>query len=161
MQTRFGHYPAGPFFGAPAALLPDQSNSDRTEAPPDPALGSPMPYPPTALDLNNLLGANSDLTLGRKPGPPELHNGAPKLPFGACVGMFVTASLPAAVGCSTYTGACGSGTLPACPLAIGACFAEAAGIAGCYAQSLGKPYSDFSQGVPPGDVEGPLPAAVP
>ena len=70
---------------------------------------------------------------------------APRMSFGACLGLSAPASVPAAGGCLLFGGYCASalfgnpsGAL-ACPSAVGFCgFTAAIGI-GCYASSRGTP----------------------
>ncbi len=162
MDYRFFHYPSGPLLGVLAGLAPNMYDSAAVEAaaifaPPVAALSANPP----STSGNPYGGHLTKAAEYRKPPPPEYRNGTPKEPFGPCAGMWLSLSLPASVGCGMLGLACAGGTLPACPLSAASCLAVITGVLGCYGESRGKPFPNFNEGVPPGDVEQPPPAPVP
>jgi len=162
MLYRFFHYVAAEFLGLLPCLVPNMYDSAAVEAAAIFAsLLAAISDNPPSMSGNPYGGHLTKAAEYRKPPPPEYRNGTPKEPFWPCAGMWAAFTLPTAVGCGVYSFSCGSGVVPACGLALGACLGEGAGFIGCYNQSLGKPFPNFDEGVPPGDVEQPPPAPVP
>jgi hypothetical protein len=88
----------------------------------------------------------------RSPSGEEYSRCPPSVSFPVCVGNFLAASLPTAVGCGVFLCGCNPADLPSCGLAVGTCAAEIGGIMGCYSQAHCGEFGNPGEELPPGEL---------